>query len=64
MVLSRFESMVEEGRALLGVGGAVSYRGIGLSLEGQNLLDKRDAVDTVGFPLPPAHFLASLSTTL
>jgi outer membrane receptor protein involved in Fe transport len=64
MVLSRFDSMKEEGRVLLGAGGAVSYRGLCLSAEGQNLLDKRDAVDTVGFPLPPAHFLVSLSTTL
>ena len=34
---------------------------LALSAEGRNLLDKRDAVDTVGFPLAPARFFVSLS---
>lgn len=61
MVLSRFDGTPEEGRVLLAAGAAVSYRGLTLSAEGENLLDKRDAVDTVGFPLPPARFFVSLS---
>jgi outer membrane receptor protein involved in Fe transport len=63
MVLGRFDSVEIGGRVLLSCGGALSYRGITLSVEGQNLLDQRDAVDTVGFPLPPARALASLAIT-
>ncbi len=61
MVLSRFDGTPEEGRVLLAAGAAVSHRGLTLSAEGENLLDKRDAVDTVGFPLPPARLFVSLS---
>ncbi|MCA9668523.1 MAG: TonB-dependent receptor [Myxococcales bacterium] len=64
MALDRFNNVREEGRVLLSVGG--SYRPprwsfLALSAEGRNLLDKRDAVDTVGFPLAPARFFVSLS---
>jgi outer membrane receptor protein involved in Fe transport len=61
MVLGRFDSVAVGGRVLLSCGGGLTYRGITLSVEGQNLLDKRDAVDTVGFPLPPARAFASLA---
>jgi iron complex outermembrane receptor protein len=61
MVLGRFDGTPEEGRVLLAAGAAVSYRGLTLSAEGENLLDKRDAVDSVGFPLPPARIFVSLS---
>jgi outer membrane receptor protein involved in Fe transport len=63
-VLGRFESQPEEGRVLLSAGASLGYRGFTLSAEGENLLDKRDAVDAVGFPLPPARFLLSLVKTL
>jgi outer membrane receptor protein involved in Fe transport len=54
----------EEGRALLSAGGSISYRSLSLSAEGRNLLDKRDAVDTLGFPIAPARFLISLAAEL
>lgn len=64
MVLSRFDSSEEEGRVLLSAGGAVTWRWLTLSAEGRNLLDKRDAVDILGFPLPPARFFVSLAGRL
>ena len=63
MVLGRFNSIPEEGRVLLAAGAAYAYRGVTLTVEGRNLLDKRDAVDAVGFPLPPARFFVALSGT-
>ena len=62
--LDRFGSQVEEGRVLLSAGGSLGYRGFVLGAEGWNLLDKRDAVDAVGFPLPPARFMVSLAKSL
>jgi len=64
MVLGRFDSLAEEGRVLLSAGGALRYRTLTLRAEGENLLDKRDAVDAVGFPLLPARFLVSLAGAL
>jgi len=64
MVLGRFDTTEEEGRVLLAAGAAVSWRWLTLSAEGRNLLDKRDALDTVGFPLDPARFLVSLAGRL
>ena len=61
MVLGRFDSSEEEGRVLLSSGGSLAWRWLSLSAEGHNLLDKRDALDTVGFPLAPASFLVSLA---
>lgn len=61
MFLSRFNTTPEEGRVLLGTGAALSWRQLTLSAEGRNLLDRRDALDTVGFPLEPARFLVALA---
>ena len=64
MFLGRFSSQPEEGRTLLSVGFGYSRYGLRLSAVGHNLLNKRDAVDTVDFPLPPARFSVSLSGRL
>jgi outer membrane receptor protein involved in Fe transport len=64
MVLSRFNANPEEGRIWLAAGTSISYRVFSIVAEGQNLLDKRDAVDVVGFPLPPANFRVSLVAKL
>ncbi len=60
-VLGLFNSFEQPPRVLLGVAGAYSYRWLTLSVEGRNLLDVRDAVDVLGFPLPPARFFVTLS---
>jgi outer membrane receptor protein involved in Fe transport len=60
MPLSRFDSTWEEGRILLAAGARYRYRWLTASIAGYNLLDKRDALDTVGFPLAPARIWASL----
>lgn len=63
--LDRFNNLpFEEGRALLSVGARYTFRQLTLSAEGRNLLDKRDAVDRMGFPLPPARFFVSLRVAL
>ncbi|MBW2735490.1 MAG: TonB-dependent receptor [Deltaproteobacteria bacterium] len=63
--LDRFNNLpFEEGRVLLSVGARYTYRQLTLMAEGRNLLDKRDAVDRVGFPLPPARFFVSLRVVL
>ncbi|MFH1132228.1 MAG: TonB-dependent receptor [Pseudomonadota bacterium] len=64
MVLSRFNTTKEEGRVLLSVGGKYTYRWLTVAAEGRNLLDKRDALDMVGFPLAPAQFWVSLAVNL
>jgi hypothetical protein len=61
MVLGRFESLPEEGRVMLAAGGALRHGALRLQAEAHNLLDKRDAVDTVGCPLPPARVFVSLA---
>jgi outer membrane receptor protein involved in Fe transport len=63
-VLSRFDSTEEEGRVLLSAGASFSWRWLTLSAEGRNLLDKRDALDTVGFPIAPARFMVSAALSL
>ena len=63
MVLARFDSQPEEGRVILSAGGAYTYRFLTFAAEGQNLLDKRDAVDAVGFPLAPARLFVSLAAS-
>jgi outer membrane receptor protein involved in Fe transport len=63
-VLGRFDATEEEGRLLLSAGAALSWRWLTVRAEGRNLLDKRDALDAVGFPLPPARFFVSLSAAL
>ena len=63
-VLDRFASQIADARVLLSAGAAAGFRGFMLAAEGQNLLDKRNAVDAVGFPLPPARFMVSLGKTL
>ena len=63
-VLDRFASQIADGRVMLSAGAAAAYRGFMLGAEGQNLLDKRNAIDAVGFPLPPARFMLSLAKTL
>lgn len=62
-VLYRFDTIQEEGRVLLSAGGAFSWRWLTLSAQGRNLLDKRDALDTVGFPVAPARFLVSVAAS-
>jgi len=64
MVLDRFNNFEEESRVLLSAGGSFSWRWLTLSAEGRNLLDKRDAVDTLNYPLPPARFLISLAAVI
>ncbi|MCK5800690.1 MAG: TonB-dependent receptor [Deltaproteobacteria bacterium] len=61
MVLGAFDTSVEEARTLLFAGGSYRFGWLTLSAEGRNLLDKRDAVDVLGFPLPPARFFVSAS---
>lgn len=61
MGLDRFGNAREEGRALWAASARYALRGLTLSLEGRNLLDKRDAVDSVGFPLPPARVFVALA---
>ena len=39
-------------------------RGLTLSAEGRNLLDRRALLDSLGFPVPPARFLVSLSAAM
>lgn len=60
-VLGRADTSPEESRVLLAAGGSYTYRQFTLSAEGRNLLDKRDARDVLGYPLPPARFLLALS---
>ncbi len=64
--LDRFntETFKAAERTLLTVGGSFTYRFLTLSAEGHNLLDQRDLVDAVGFPLPPARFMLSGSLSL
>ncbi|MBK8479918.1 MAG: TonB-dependent receptor [Proteobacteria bacterium] len=59
--LDRFGNAREEGRVLAAASARYTLRGFTLSLEGRNLLDKRDAVDSVGFPLPPARVFLALA---
>ena len=61
MPLDRFNSISVEERVLLSVGGSFRYRWITAAARGRNLLDRRDLLDSLGFPLPPARFLISLS---
>ena len=63
-VLDRFATQLAGSRVMLSAGAAVGWRGFVVSAEGQNLLDKRNAVDAVGFPLPPARFMVSVAKSL
>lgn len=56
MVLGRANSYPEEARFLLSIGGRLRYRAIRFALKGENLLDKKDAVDVLGYPLAGARF--------
>lgn len=64
MALDQHNNVLLDSRVLLSVGGQASYRWLSLSAEGRNLLDRRDLLDTLGFPLPPARFLVSLAAAL
>lgn len=61
MPLDRFNNIEVSERVLLSAGGSFRYRWITLAAQGRNLLDQRDLLDSLGFPLPPARFLISLS---
>ena len=64
MALDQHNNVLLDSRVLLSAGGEASYRWLSLSAEGRNLLDRRDLMDTQGFPLPPARLLVSLSAAL
>ena len=64
MALDQHNNILLDSRVLLSAGGEASYRWLSLSAEARNLLDRRDLLDTMGFPLPPARFLLSLSAAL
>ena len=64
MALDRFNQLSEEGRLLLAIGARYAYKWLVVTAEGKNLLDKRDAVDAVGFPLAPARFFLSTGIRL
>ena len=61
MPLDRSNSITVSSRVLLSAGGSFRYRWVTLAAEGHNLLDRRDLLDSLGFPLAPARFLISLS---
>ena len=61
MALDRFNRITEAGRALVAAGGSYAYGRLRLALRGSNLTNKRDAVDTTGFPLAGASFDLSLA---
>lgn len=64
MALDQFNNLFVDGRVLLAAGGAATWRWLTLSAEGRNLLDRRDLLDTLGFPLPPARFMVALSAAM
>ncbi len=64
MALDQHNNILLDSRVLLSAGASASYRWLSLSAEGRNLLDRRDLLDTMGFPLPPARFWVSLSAAL
>lgn len=61
MGLDRFGNAREQGRALWAASARYARAGFTLTVEGRNLLDKRDAVDSVGFPLPPAQIFVAMA---
>jgi vitamin B12 transporter len=63
-VLSRFNTTEEEGRLMVSAGVRYGYRWLSFSLEAKNLLDKRDALDSVGFPLAPLQIWGGLRADL
>lgn len=63
-VLSRFNTTEEEGRLMLSAGLRYGYRWLSFSLEAKNLLDKKDALDSVGFPLAPLQIWGGLRADL
>lgn len=63
--LDRYEARREEGRLILDGRVELALRPeVVLSFDGQNLLDKRDAVDSLQYPLPGRAFYGSLRVTL
>ena len=64
MPLDRANNIAVKGRVLLSAGGSFRYRWVSLAAEGRNLLDRRDLLDSLGFPLPPARFLVSISGSI
>ena len=61
MPLDRFNNLLyADPRALVALGARYRFRQLSFGLEGQNLLDLRTAVDSLGFPLAPARFFASV----
>lgn len=63
--LDRYESLKEEGRFMLDVFAEVqASKHLLFAFEAQNLLDKRDAVDALQYPLPGRAFYASLGFSL
>jgi outer membrane receptor protein involved in Fe transport len=53
------ETLFEEGRVLIALGGSYTHGWLTVAAQLRNLTDKRDAVDTLGFPLPPRNFFVS-----
>lgn len=64
MPLDQHNNVLLGPRVLLSAGGAGTWRWLTLSAEGRNLLDQRALLDNLGFPLPPARFLVSLSAAI
>lgn len=64
MPLDQHNMVLMESRVLLSAGASTRYRWLSLAASGSNLLNRRDLLDSLGFPLPPARFLLSLSAAL
>ncbi|MBL6974156.1 MAG: hypothetical protein ISR64_00355, partial [Deltaproteobacteria bacterium] len=59
--LDRYESLSEEFRAILDARiELIPHPYVTLSLDVHNLLDKRDAIDTLQYPLPGRAFYGTL----
>jgi len=62
--VDRFNSIEEEGRAMLSCGIHAHLHTLNFDLSANNVLNKKNAIDRVGFPLAPFSILAKISVQL